>query len=121
MVTRNGKDCIINMWGRRESSGVREADVLVLGVEKAEGWYMLWVESDKMRLPTFLTVLGRRRGRLPAQLLEVRGMMFSLQCKERNFFHPNTVLSLDQKTQTLPHHLRVKKKNCQKAGYSKAV
>lgn len=47
-------------WGRRESalsSGVREADILVFGVEETEGWYTLWVESDKMKLPTFLTVV----------------------------------------------------------------
>lgn len=106
-----GKVALI-LWGRREpalSSGVREADVLVLGVEEAGDWCTLWVESCKMRLPTFLTVLGRRRGRLPAQLLEVRGMMFSLQCKERNFLHPNTTPSLDQKTQSLAHHLGMEK------------
>lgn len=98
---------------------MREADVL--GVEEAEGWCTLWVESDKMRLPTFPTVLGKRRGRLPALFLEVRVMMFSLQCKEGNFLHPNTALSPDQKAQSLPHHLGEEKKGCKKAGYSTAV
>lgn len=88
---------------------MREADVLVLGVEEAEGWNVLWVESDKMRFPTFLTVVGRRRGRLPAQFLGVKGIMFSLQCKEGNFLHPATTPSLDQKTQSLAHHLGQKK------------
>lgn len=96
---------------------MREADVL--GVEEAEGWYTLWVESDKMRFFTFLTLLGRRRGRLPALFLEVRGIMFSLQCEEGNFLHPNTALSLDQKTllvwQSLARHLGAEKKKLQKS------
>lgn len=113
------------LWGKREpalSSEEREADGLVSGVEEAEGWYMLWVEGDKVRLPTLLTVVGRRKGRLPAQLLEIKGMMFSLQCKEGNFLHPNTALSLDQRMQNLTHHLgRGRKKAVKKAGYNTAV
>lgn len=57
----------------------------VLDMEEAEGWYILWGESEKVRLPTFLPVGGR----LPVQPLEVRGTVFSLQCKEGNFLHPS--------------------------------
>lgn len=82
---------------------------------------MLWGESEKVRLPTFLPVGGR----LPVQTLEVRGMVFSWQCKEGNFLHPSALVQCFSLTRR--HRAwhtswgKRKKEAVEKAGYRTAV